>query len=359
MTTKGDMTDPCPPLGDLHGEDPQTQAHVERCPRCQALLALVADEGPELGDREMPDFPRAALPERAPRAERAIGEIVAIDGEEAAALLLAVVCAWGDAALEVAPIATETRWATEWDLLLDPGDSSLGYCAMVEVWNHGPVLADQVTESLGGLGDPARSQLEALYAAVFTGADPPEARTGPPVRSEADPRVSFQRTEIERARCYWPQPPAEQGETAEVVETKPNLAGRLATWLEREDFDIDDLARDTSWSRGEIRLVLEDRIDPVVAPFFKHESMAELLHAIDVDEDELESMLPATVPAIRFPEPEEAGRAAAFHRGLDQASRLRVAASVEGPGQEPTSGQRAAQLEWVNGVIAAFEETSE
>jgi hypothetical protein len=356
------MTDQCPPLADLFDEDLDTDAHVAECLRCQALLALAADEGPELGDGEVPDFPRAELPDRTPSAHREIGEIVTVDGDTTSSFLIAVVCAWNEGAanVEVAPVSTETQWATEWDLLLEPADSSLGYPAMVELWNHGPVPADHLAESIGTLRDPAREQFEGLYAAVFVGAPPAEAHTGPPVLSEADPRVSFQREEIERARCYWPQSAAEASEEAaeavDAVATASTLASRITVWFEQEDCDVEDLVRDTSWSRAEIGVVLENQIDPVVSPFFKHDCVAELLHAIDVEEDELAGLLPASVPAIRFPEPEAMDRAAAFHRGLNDASRLRIAPSVEGTEGEPTPGQHAAQAEWVSAVIAAFEE---
>jgi hypothetical protein len=354
------MTDQCPPLANLLDQDLDTEAHLAECWRCQALLALATDEGPELGAGAMPDFPSAELPDRAPPAHREIGEIVTVDPDGAGSRLVAVVCACDQEAakLEVAPISTETRWATEWDLLLEPADSSLGYPAMVELWNHGAIPADHIAESLGTLANTVREQFESLYAAVFLDAHPPQAHAGPPVLSEADPRVSFQQDEIERARHYWPQPPADApDEAAQHAGPHDTLGKRLVVWFDTSGYDADDLARESGWIRSDVDLVLADAIVPTKRPFVEVDRVAELLRQTDIEGDELEDLLPVSVPAGRFPEPDTEARVPAFHRGAPTARRS--GRSADQSQDEPTSGQRSAQAEWITGVLAAFEEASE
>lgn len=356
------MTDQCPPLADLLDHDLDTEAHLAECWRCQALLALANDGGPELGDRAMPAFSRAELPERTPPARREVGEIVTADADADAAgsLLVAVVCACdpGSAKVQVAPISTETQWATEWDLVLEPPDSSLGYSAMVELWNHGAIPADHIVESLGTLADTLREEFESLYAAVFVDAHPAGAHTGPPVLSEADPRVSFQRDEIERTRRYWPQPPADRpDEAARHAEAHDTLGKRLLVWFDTSGYDADDLAKYSGWMRSDVDLVLADAIVPTKPPFVEVDRVAELLRQTDIEGDELEALLPVSVPAGRFPEPDTEARVPTFHRGAPTTPRSRR--SADQSHDEPTPGQRYAQTEWVSGVLTAFEEKSE
>src|SRR5947209_5807600 len=64
------------------------------------------------------------------------------DGARVVVLVLSV----DSEAAYIVPVSGETRFAAEWDVLLD--SSVLGYEAIIECWNTGWVLAEQLQEEL-------------------------------------------------------------------------------------------------------------------------------------------------------------------------------------------------------------------
>ena len=148
--------------------------------------------------------------------------------------------------LRSAPVSTAVQSGAEWDLLLTEAPP-LGYAAMVEVWNHGVIGADQVVESFGRLSQPTAGQLGSLYSGFIEGESVTDLPTGPPVLAQEDPRRAFQRSELHRVARYW---------------FSLTLGDRLADWLDESGNDTGDLAREAGWVESNVERLLDDRIDP-------------------------------------------------------------------------------------------------
>jgi hypothetical protein len=367
----------CPSLAELETISGEPRADIEEhlasCERCRTLLKLITGQQlPELARGEVPKFEVADIPERAKRSEDGLGELVlATSNNDEGDLMVGVALAWqaGRDEIELAPISTRPHDATEWDLILEAGDSPLGYSVIVEVWNHGTIAADQIVEHLGMLSVDAGEQLRRLYEAVFVTDPPDDVRTGPPLLSDEDPRLLFQEEEAERARWYWRELPADMAPDEAVIETSPDeapiassartaaqtLGERLATWFERSGFEVDDLARETSWLRSNVQLVAKDEIDPTLSSFGPGR-LAELLAQTDIDRDELDGLLLFSVPAVRFAEPEPPReRPEVYRRSTGSGSTRRSGRAPEGE-ESPSAGQLKAQAQYVREVIEAFEE---
>lgn len=245
-------------------------AHLESCRRCRAMVRLL-DEREGVESEVVRSLPHVAVipPREAPNSWT-FGEALVISSTEASGTQLVAVLIGGEdepTTLEVAPISTEVLNATDEDLLLEASDSPLGYPAMVEVWNYGVVLQEQVVERAGVLASEVLDDLRGLVASIdsieteTTEEDPATRvdrrnslakRRGVPILSENDPRALFQDEEIKRLRPFW-QPSARFFADAQL----PDMARLLREWLPSVDMTDAEYAERIGLSVADVRAVCE------------------------------------------------------------------------------------------------------
>lgn len=210
----------CPSLEELvfvgEGNSPVAE-HIAACVRCRARLASLREEAPPAEPLSLPQLKGGRAGRRMPHRVRPdtrldFGVICSVASDERPGERMLAVVLGGkpvtdplaDGAVTVAPISLDRESASAWDALIDGGELDLGYDCMVEIWNYGQVARVQLDETLGTVHPVARRRVEGLWRATRNGADaPPESRVGPPIVSERDPRVGFQRDEIERVRPFF------------------------------------------------------------------------------------------------------------------------------------------------------------
>jgi len=111
--------------------------------------------------------------------------------------LVAVVSAVADDAITIVPLSAESRFATEWDLMIP--SIALGYDAVAQVKLAGTIVPRQLDQLLSSM--PARSlkQIQELTRAAQAGISIPPAHLplGPWVFAETDERLRV------RKRCAW------------------------------------------------------------------------------------------------------------------------------------------------------------
>jgi hypothetical protein len=265
---------PCPTLAELAqfaaGSDDSLRVHVEHCRRCRALVkGMTAAPGPdsaETGGNFEPLSYSGPLPQRSVPAAESFGELCVAATEDApGTLLVCAVLDWRPGSyprtVEVAPISPDVDLASDHDLLLDAG-SPLGYPAIVEVWNHGTLLASQIDERLGPLPDESRYALDALYGALLGTADYPALKTisrGVPIESDEDPRAAFQDAEAERAASFWMPAARLYSESEAQVQTVGSL---LSEWLHREGRDPVGYAAELGWPTNDVIVLSEGTFEP-------------------------------------------------------------------------------------------------
>lgn len=375
------MDHDCPSLTELQEllSDAGDLTDLNDCPRCLALVKLL--RGREDSPLIALDFAESILeapgyqpevPERNDGNDLGPGSLVSVidAGAGTGPFLLGAITVVRDESFEIAPITDEREMATEWDLLLEADQSSLGYAAAIEIWNHGTVGRDQVDEVLGELDEPNLKGLLDLLEAVFVEASPPAGVTvGPPVLGDADPRLLFQAAEVERVQRFWRlDEPAARPEVEAISADEPGAPLRVAAlaassvgavakeWMDREGWDRNDLARKSGYLEYQLEPILEDRIDPC-AELYSHERVGRFLNAIDFDEDE-EALL-ASVDASVFPlVKEKSEERYAFNRdGLT--GRRRRSSKAEEPRRELTAAQIEQARSYARDVLAALEDLRE
>lgn len=195
----------CPSLVDLFDPAciPAVEQHVSACPRCQTF-------------RREHDFQSARTSDEAVAGQCLtlaqpisnwpggldLGTVLAAVVDHLDEYLVCVVVDADDTEAVVAPLIESQVYTTNWDLLID--EAVLGYPAAAEVWNTGSILVEQVAEIVGKLTEPLAEALDQLYEAMLENERPPEhLPIGPPILAEQDPRLSFQREELDRVRAYW------------------------------------------------------------------------------------------------------------------------------------------------------------
>ena len=191
------MTDRCPALIDLTASElgPEIEAHLAICRRCRALRAtLPIQEG-----ASAPTFTPSST--REIRRRPSVGDVGLVTTFDDSDNLVVFVAAVRSGEAVVVPISDETRFATEWDLLID--ENVLGYPAMAEAWNHGVVFVEQLSEALLSAPPGVGEQIRALVEATKSDHVPSELPVGARVLSEDDPRLLFEEEEAENARRYW------------------------------------------------------------------------------------------------------------------------------------------------------------
>jgi hypothetical protein len=279
-----------------------------------------------------------------------VGEVVALRDEGAAGeLLLAALLSFTEDSLEVAPLSVEVGLAAEWDLMVGAEDGPLGYEAIAEVWNHGRIAPAQVAESLGVLSEGASEALLALYCAVFVEDAPEDARTGPPILSDEDPRNLFQEREAERARRYWSDS-EEVG--AEKGDAKTDGIGALLWgWMEEVGNDPAGLATEAGWMQGDLDRLLREEVDRAQGAFAAHR-VGELLALTTIEPDDARLHLGVTLAPARQEAVAPAPRAFLARPVLHRAP-----ASVEKRLSEKRGGDTRAEIEaYIAEVIETLEE---
>lgn len=294
----------CPTVGELAEHivrpEPAVAAHVERCRRCRAVVRLLCERdrqaAPEIGQRKLP---AASLPRRAGSAERCFGEVCIAEGDQTdGTLLVCVALSWEEEAepktAVVAPVAPEVENASDSDLILGP-DEPLGYPAIVEVWNHGTLLGDQILERIGVLAEKTRHSLDAIYEAVLgCEASPTGVPVGVEIVSDDDPRAIFQEEESERARPFW-QPAARL--YADRSAEERSLGMMLCEWLAEQGYDERDYAKELGWRPSEVTELCNDAFDPLRTAA---EHVADAAAAIDAEPDDLGTALMRTLEPVQF-----------------------------------------------------------
>jgi hypothetical protein len=230
------MTDQCPALTDLSAAELplEIEDHVAGCRRCKALRSLLPKHKEESRTGEVP----ASTIEMQRRPSTGdFGLATTFDNQDN---LVVYVAAVREGEAIVVPVSADTRFATEWDLLIS--DDVLGYAAMAEVWNHGVVLVEQLSEALVAAPDEVRERVASLIKATESGEVPEGFQVGVPVLGENDPRLLFQEGEAETARSYW---------HPRMLLARAATVGELVTLRQEElkvsEHDLEALDDQPSW----------------------------------------------------------------------------------------------------------------
>lgn len=363
----------CPSLTEL--QDLIHEGHdlsaLGGCVRCRAMVRLLQTRsgGPGLafdfGDGLESPTVETTIPRRGGAdTDLKPGSLVSVVDSETGSrsLLLGAVTVVREDTLELTPLTTATHQAAEWDLLLGPDDSDLGYAAALEVWNHGTIGYEQIQERLGSMATELREAFLALWESVFVEeSPPPEAAVGPPVVGDDDPRLLFQAEEVERAQCYWrleepvaqKQPAAALAAAIVAPEPAPVTLGVVADkWMEREGWDIADLARESGYLETQLHPIFENRIDPC-SEIYTEDRLSRFLNTVEFkNDDRAEGILIASIDIGQFPETNERSDVLAFNRGAPR--RRRRASSVGA--STPTPAQLDQARGYVQQVLLALEE---
>ncbi len=244
----------CPSLEELAACDDSAflEAHLAECARCRARAAALtasADKaiGETIAEFDIPSDSKAVrnAPLRVRQDTRLdFGAICSVASDDSPGERLLVVLLSGrplndpgaDGAVTVAPLSVEVDFASSWDEVVMANELDLGYDVIAEMWNYGRVSRVQLDESFGRLHAAATDRLERLWKASRTdaGSAPEGSITGPQIVSGKDPRLGFQRDEIERARRFY---------TPDVQSVR-ELAGSLVHLLQERlrEVVIDDPA---------------------------------------------------------------------------------------------------------------------
>ena len=308
---------------------------------------------------ETPAF-RASLPARRPLVAEAFGDVVIAATPDAPETLL--VCVVLDPrpesaprTLEVAPVSTDTAMASDFDVVLETADP-LGYPALIEVWNHGTLVATQVSERLGRLTDNASSAVDALYRALMgdESAEVMDASRGVSIESDEDPRAVFQEAEAERVRSFWSPAARIYSEPADVPETVGSL---LSDWLTQTGWDVPAYAAQLGWPAHELALLCEDAFEPQE---FTPERIGTALASAAATSDDFEAALRRTITVDQFrrgagPSPAQGMVFARPARRKKKPARAAGARSESGIGPRDA----VAELEtYVTRAVRAFRRTS-
>ena len=317
-------------------------------------------------------LPAAALSKREPLARESEGAVIITESPNVEGRLLVCVVL-DDAAsaaefdgLIVAPISGETRYASEWDLLLEADDSPLGYPLMVEVWNHGTLLREQIVERCGLVVLDGQRRLAALYkAALGDEVELPDGR-GVPILTDEDPRALFQDEEAERAAAFW-EPAArllaEADDAGAPSAVKAATIGSLLNrWLEAQGYTAVEYAHELTWQAVEVEAICNDQIDPRAVTA---ERLAELFarprkDLRELDEDDLGKALSRSLRDDDFAHVGAHGGLATYGRSAGVRGVAReVILRARGTSQPATPDERAQRKKsYIQEFLVALEEKS-
>ncbi len=278
--------------------DHEARAHLNRCPRCTALLERL----PEVRADEALRLP-ASLPEAPARRESQPGP----DEIRVGQLWLATAPSQPDWSCPVAvigrprqrpgtalvaPVAEEIEEASDLDLMIER--SPLGYRHLIGVWDYGSVFEHQLKEYVGALSDQEKACLVALYRHIVAGDPFPRmARVGPSLAGADDPRRRFRDLLLERTRpLYGPvreaalneAPQPSEGE-APAAAGDPTFGSILAGVLAGPDWDRQTLLETAQLSGTELDRFLSDSLDLTTQQDV--EPLARTIRVLDLDVDEV------------------------------------------------------------------------
>ena len=256
--------------------DSETQAHLETCARCQALLAQLEHEEP--GEVPLPaELPKLAWarPEMGEPVHIAAGQLWLASAPDLLHWRFPVLVIGRPrqrpGTVLVAPAFTEVDAATDLDFLLP--EDTLGYGAAAAIWAFGPVFEHQLAEHVGELRADLLDEVRALYRHVAVGGERPvHPHGGLALASGKDPRRDFRQELLERIRpLYQPVRAAETGTPPgldperELPETTFGgfLAGLFAAG---EEWDKPTLLEQADLSATQLRAVPSRRPRPHARP---------------------------------------------------------------------------------------------
>ncbi len=293
----------------LGAVDAYAAAHLEDCPRCQALLADLPRELalPELPTPRHREPVRARLP--APIARVGTGALwrAVVHPDSDFAWVVAIIGRAPDAEdrVLVAPVVGDVALATDADLLLD--STALGYAAFADLANLGAIVETQLIEPLAELPGLTAEALVALYRATLGAGQPIASElTGTPVLDENDPRLLAAAERREALRSLWRTADAQvedledDAERAEPTAASPSAAPiSLAAMLEARltgpnaEWDRSTLLAKSGADGANVDAFLADRLD--VTDKRDVVDLAQVLYSLRLPWDEAEPAVVITL----------------------------------------------------------------
>jgi hypothetical protein len=245
-------------------------AHLEFCPRCQALFEHLPEAplselpGPSAFPQELTLAPRIEEPTPQKPATGQLWITKALEDTSEREIVAVVGLPPGDNEyVIVAPTTTAIHEAGGSDLVIE--ESPLGYSHLVCLWNQGTVKRSQLEEYVGRLERSVRTDIVSVYR-WLTGAGErpnPATRSGHPILSNKDGRLVFRALESERLRPLWAKTSAELGAEPEDADTEsyPTLGALVQVELTGIAWDRTTLLESSGVDGEQLDALLSDKLD--------------------------------------------------------------------------------------------------
>lgn len=273
----------------------EAREHLEKCPRCRVLFARLPDVA---ADEIEITLPASVAPRPRPTAEEP-------DEVGAGQLWLATAPNVDDwrfpvavigrprqrpGTIIVAPVDEDLAEATDADLIVE--DSPLGYRHLLNVWNFGFVLTEQLEEYMGSLDEQATEALRSLYRAVATGEGEGPETVGTALGQEDDPRWRHRDERARWTRALFATTRTEEATDAAAAHEQGKVI-LFSRYLERafesHAWDEATLLEEAQLPQPTLERFLHDRLDVVHQADV--EPLARTLVVLDYDLDEVKEPL--------------------------------------------------------------------
>jgi hypothetical protein len=287
--------------------------HVESCPRCQALLrSLNVSANSEQPDARIPgDLPSAQGREQESAVEVTPGTIWTAESDELGFREVVAVVARSrrdPRLVVVVPISEQVEAGTNLDLVVDR--KTVGYPALLAVWNHGWIYDDQLVTPIGTLDDSAREEMTTLYRWVVGGGERPELTSvaGPAISDLDDARNLRRDEEREQLQSLWrrvsrdQEPEGEKDESRLVASPAPSFGSLVALALASDEWDEVTLAERASMERADLQRILHDDFNLTLITGDARRVVS-LVRVLDFDVDEVEQPVRLSLTRSRGGEP--------------------------------------------------------
>lgn len=285
--------------------------HVDNCPRCQALLRSLAVPAHADEPVQPSELPTAPSRKEATTVQVAPGAIWISESDDVGFREPVAIVARSrrDPRLViVVPISEEIEGATDLDLMIAP--ETLGYPALLAVWNHGWLYDEQLAAPIGTLDDSAREEMTSLYRWLVGGGERPRLETvaGPAIVAAEDARNLRRDEERERLQALWhrvscdQEPEGEEDASRLVASPEPSFAALVAASLATDEWDEVALVERTSMERADLHRILHDDLD-LTRITSDARRVAALISVLDFDVEEIEQPLRLSLARSRGGEP--------------------------------------------------------